>query len=188
MSGPADPFDPQAEGPAFPLANKVERALWQIAWTLLARWTPPPLFAWRRAVLRLFGARVGNRARVYAWVSVWLPRNLELGDGAVVGPGAVLYNQGRITIGARSVISQRAYLCASTHDVHDPHFALVLRPIVIGQGCWVAAEAFVGPSVQMAAGSVLGTRGALFDDTEEMAIYRGNPAALVSRRRWRHGA
>ena len=52
----------------------------------------------------------------------------------------------------------------------------------IGTGCWVAAEAFVGPGVTMGAGSVLAARGALFHDAEPDTIYRGNPAVAVKPR------
>lgn len=173
---------PLEGGPSFSLANRLIRVVWMISWLLLARWTPAPLHGWRRLVLRAFGARIGPGARVYASAKVWLPANLGLGPNVTVGPGVRLYNQGRITIGERSVISQRAHLCASTHDVGDPHFQLVVRPIAIGPGCWVAAEAFVGPGVTMANGSVLGARGVLFRDTEADGIYQGNPAVKVRQR------
>jgi putative colanic acid biosynthesis acetyltransferase WcaF len=184
MSGPADRFRPLGRGAAFSAANKLERMVWQIAWGLLARFTPPQLAAWRRLLLRVFGAKVGRGAKVYGSARVWLPRNLELGEGVLVGRGAEIYNQGRIAIGAYSVISQRAFLCASTHSTSDPDFALVLRPIALGRGCWVAAEAFVGPGVTMGDGAVLAARGALFEDAEAMGIYRGNPATLLGRRRF----
>ena len=56
MTGPADRFRPHGRGPAFPLANKLERVAWLIVWLLLARATPPQLAGWRRFLLRLFGA------------------------------------------------------------------------------------------------------------------------------------
>ena len=96
--------------------------------------------------------------------------------------GVELYNQGTITIGPRCVVSQRAHLCASTHDASDPDFALVVRPVVLRQACWIAAEAFVGPGVTMGEGAVLAARGALFEDAEPMTIYRGNPATAVRQR------
>ena len=179
---------PLEGGPAFSLGNRLLRLIWTVAWLLLARWTPPPLHGWRRLVLRAFGARVGPGAMVYASVKVWLPGNLELGPHVMVGPGVRLYNQGRITVGERTVISQRAHICASTHDVRDPHFQLVVRPILIGPGCWVAADAFVGPGVTMAARSVLGARGALFGDTEADGIYQGNPAVKIKQRALREPA
>lgn len=176
---------PLEGGPSFSLGNRMLRVVWGLAWLLLARWTPPPLHAWRRLVLRAFGAEMAPGSRVHASVQVWLPSNLAVGPNALVGPGARLYNQGHIRIGARAVISQGAYLCASTHDVNDLNFQLVVRPIAIGERCWVAADAFVGPGVTMGEESVLAARGALFVDTEAMGIYRGNPAALVKQRRLR---
>ena len=163
-------------GPSFSLANRITRVAWMAAWLVLARWTPPPLHRWRAFVLRTFGAKLGRGCRVHASASIWLPANLALGDNVLIGPGARLYNQGRIAIGSGSVVSQRAHLCASSHDASDPHFQLVLRPITLGDGCWVAAEAFVGPGVRMGDGAVLAARGALFDDAESWTIYRGNPA------------
>ena len=174
-------------GASFSLRNRVTRLIWGIAWLLLARFTPPPLHRWRRLVLLAFGAKIGRGARVHASVAIWLPRNLELGERVLIGPGVRLYNQGTITVGALSVISQRAHLCASSHRVDDPDFQLECRPIAVGERCWVAAEAFVGPGVTMGDGAVLAARGALFDDAAADAIYRGNPAALVRQRQRRHG-
>ena len=184
MSGPADSFRPLGRGPAFSVANKLDRIVWRVVWLLLARFTPPPLAAWRAFLLRLFGARIGAGAKIYGSVRIWLPRHLDIGEGAIVGPGAELYNQGRIAIGPFCVISQRAFLCASTHRTSDPGFALETRPIALGRGCWVAAEAFVGPGVTMGDGAVLAARAALFEDAEAMGIYRGNPATLIGQRRF----
>lgn len=173
---------PLEGGASFSLSNRVIRVLWGLAWLTLARWTPPPLHRWRRLVLRAFGAKIAPGARVHASVSVWLPANLELGPDTLIGPGARLYNQGRITVGGRSVISQGAYLCASTHDIRDPDFQLIVRPIAIGAQCWVAADAFVGPGVTMGDRAVLGACGALFSDAEADGVYSGNPAQWVKAR------
>ena len=88
-------------------------------------------------------------------------------------------------MGARTVISQRAHLCASSHDIHDPDFQLVLRPVRIGAGCWVAAEAFVGPGVTMGDGAVLAARGVLFGDAKPDGVYSGNPAIYLKSRNLR---
>lgn len=176
---------PLEGGASFSLGNRLLRLVWGMAWLLLARFTPPPMFGWRRLVLRSFGAKVAHGARVHASAVIWLPANLELGRNCLVGPSVRLYNQGRITVGAGSVISQGAHLCASSHDVSDPDFQLVLRPIFIGSGCWVAAEAFVGPGVTIGDGAVLGARGALFANAEPKGIYQGNPAVWIKLRQLR---
>lgn len=178
---------PLEGGASFSLGNRLLRVVWGLAWLVLARFTPPPLHAWRRLVLRAFGAKVGKGARVHASVSIWLPANLELGDNVLVGPGARLYNQGRISIGARTVISQRAHLCASSHDINDPDFQLVIRPIMIGEHAWIAAEAFIGPGVNVGDRAVVGARAALFVDAVTEGVYSGNPACLLKQRQLRAG-
>lgn len=169
-------------GASFSIGNRIERVIWQTAWLLLARWTPPPLHAWRGFLLRLFGARIGKGARVHASVSVWLPRNLALGERALIGRRVNCYNQGHVAIGADAVVSQGAHVCASTHDVADPNFQLLLRPITIGKDAWIAADAFVGPGVTVGEGAVLGARGVAIRDLDAWTIYRGNPAEPVRRR------
>ena len=174
---------PLEGGPSFSLSNRLVRLLWRATWLALARFTPPQLHGWRRLLLRAFGANIGRTAQVWPSARIWLPSNLDLGENVLIGPGVELYNQGHISIGSYSVISQRAHICASSHDISDPHFQLVLRPIVIAERCWVAAEAFVGPGVVMAEGSIAAARTALFNDTEAYGVYRGNPATLVKKRR-----
>lgn len=175
----------RAGGPSFSIANRAHRVLWGVAWLMLARWTPPPMHRWRAALLRTFGAKVGRRARVYGSAFIWLPRNLSIGDQSVLGPRVRCYNQGYITIGDRVTVSQDASLCASSHDVSDPHFQLVLRPITIDDDAWIAAEAFVGPAVKVGAGALLGARGVAMRDLEPWTIYTGNPATALRKRSFR---
>lgn len=173
---------PHRHAPSFGLGNKLFRIVWQAAWLLLARWTPPPLHGWRRFVLRAFGAKVGRGARVYASVRIWHPGNLAIGDGALIGPRVRCYNQGRITIGADAVVSQDASLCASSHDLADPLFPLVLRPLAIERHAWIAAEAFVGPGVTVGEGAVLGARGVAMRDLAPWMVHSGNPAQALKPR------
>ena len=173
---------PARHAPSFGLANKAARVAWGAAWLLLGRFTPPPLWGWRRALLRLFGAQVGRGARVYGSTKVWLPANLALGNGALIGPRVRLYNQGAIVVGAHAVISQDASLCASSHDVEDPAFPLLTRPITVGAHAWIAAEAFVGPGVTIGEGAVLGARGVAMRDLGAWAYYAGNPAVRLKDR------
>ena len=169
--------------PSFSLANRALRAVWHLAWLVLASWTPPPLHGWRRLLLRSFGAHVAPTARIYGSVSVWLPSNLSVGDHAVLGPGVNCYCQGPITIGDFAVVSQGAHLCAGTHDVDDPNFQLLTRPIAIGSQAWIAAEAFVGPGVTVGNGAVLGARAVAFKNLDPWTIYVGNPAKPLRARK-----
>lgn len=168
--------------PSFGIGNKLFRIAWGLGWLVLARFTPPPLHAWRKAVLRAFGAEIGPGVRIYGSTRVWDPRRLSIGAGTLIGPRANLYNQGHIRIGASVVISQDATLCASTHDVEDPAFPLLLRPVTIADHAWIAALAFVGPGVTVGEGAVLGACAVAMRSLEPWTYYTGNPAAALKPR------
>ena len=170
-------------GPSFTFAHRLYRLVWRTVWLFLAAWTPPAFSPWRIVLLRLFGARIGAEAAVSASTKVWFPRNLELGPGSSLGPGVDCYNMALISIGARTIVSQRAFLCGGTHDISGPEFQLIARPITIGSDVWIASEAFVGPGVTVADGCVLGARGCAFSDLDGNMVYRGNPAQVVKERR-----
>ncbi len=180
--------------PDFPLDNAANRAarkysrreqLLRIAWTL-GRWlmlSPRPCFAWRRMVLRMFGARVGEQVHVYASTRIAMPWNVELGDWAAVGEEALLYSLGKIRIGAHATVSYRAHLCAGTHDFRDPALPLLKPPIDIRPGAWIGTEAFIGPGVTVGDGALVGARAVVVRNVAEHAIVAGNPARVIGTRR-----
>ena len=173
---------PLEGGPSFALSHRLVRAAWTVAWTLLARWTPPPFHPWRRLVLRAFGADLAPGARVYASARIWYPANLSMEAYASLGPRVTCYCMDRVRIGAYATVSQGAQLCGGTHDVSSPRFQLVARPIAIGGHAWIAADAFVGPGVRVGDGAVLGARGVAFRDLDPWTIYAGNPARKLRAR------
>lgn len=170
---------PLEGGPSFTVSHRVFRAAWQAAWIVLAAWTPPPLYRWRGLVLRWFGAQVSSSAKVYGSARIWYPPNLILEDDACLGPQVNCYNMAPIRLGRGAIVSQGSHLCAGTHDIDDPDFQLVVRPISIGAKAWVAAEAFVGPGVTVGPGAVIGARSVLTKNAEAGVVYAGNPARQI---------
>lgn len=168
--------------PAYSMSNKLVRLGWLITYFILFRFSPVPLFSYRRLLLRFFGAHIGRKVNVYPSVRIWFPANLRLHDGATLGPYVNVYNQGFISVGYNAIVSQGAHLCASTHDYNDSLHPLVLAPIAVGDNAWVCADAFVGPGVDVAVGSVVGARAVLTKNTEAWMVYAGNPAELINKR------
>jgi putative colanic acid biosynthesis acetyltransferase WcaF len=105
-----------------------------------------------------------------------------MGDHSWLGDGVDCYSVAKITLGRHVVVSQRVFLCAATHDYTDPGFPLVTCPITLGDGAWVAAEAFIGPGVTLGVGAVVGARACVTKDVEAWAVVAGNPARLIKRR------
>lgn len=160
--------------------DKLRRLCWQAAWLALYRPSPTPLHAWRRFLLRRFGASVGGGAHPYPSARVWAPWNLTLGPGACLGPGSDIYNVARVTLDENAIVSQKAYLCTASHEIHRPGFALTAAPIKLQSGAWVAAAAFVGPGVTIGEGAVVGACGVVTRDVARGQVVAGNPARPVA--------
>ncbi len=169
-------------GPSFTLRNRIARVIWGITALLLFRYSPKPLHSWRSFLLRCFGAKVGNGVHVYPGVKIWAPWNLELDDECGIANGAILYSQGKITIGKRAVVSQGSHLCAGTHDYTLPGFPLITRPIFISDHAWVAAESFIHPGVTIGEGCVVGARSVVTKDMPAWMVCAGHPCKPLKER------
>lgn len=163
-------------------SNKALRIVWSLVWATLYRIVPTPLFGVRCAILRLFGATIAPGARPYPGARIWAPWSLTMAPQACLANGVECYNVAPIMVGRGAVVSQRAHLCAASHDFRAPDFPLVGAPIQIEAGAWVAADAFVGPGVTVGERAVVGARAVLMRSVPAECVVAGNPATVVSRR------
>ena len=160
----------------------VGRLLWEVVGVPAFAWSPRPAWAFRRCLLRLFGAKIGGDVHLYPTVKIAVPWHLTIEEEVAVGDGAILYNLGPITIGRRATISQHAHLCAGTHDFRRASFDLLKQPIEIGPDAWICADAFVGPGVSIGERTILGARGVAMRDLPAGVIAAGNPAQPIKPR------
>jgi putative colanic acid biosynthesis acetyltransferase WcaF len=165
--------------------NKLARVLWRCAWLLLYRPTPKFLHGWRRFLLRCFGAKIGRGTFPFPSARIWAPWNLTIGNHCALADDVDCYCVDRIVIGSHVTISQYSFLCTASHDYEDPHFGLIAAPIRIGDGAWVAADAFIGPGVNVGEGAVVGARATVLKDVPPWTVVTGNPARVIKQRRLR---
>jgi len=162
--------------------NRIGRAAWRVVESTVFRWSPSALFVWRVALLRIFGARIAWSARPYPTVRVWAPWNLSMGPRACLADGVDCYCVAPIMLEADATVSQRAFLCTASHDVHHPERPLISGPITIESGGWVFAEAFVGMGVTVGRGAVVAARAVVVRDVAPGVIVGGNPAKTIGHR------
>lgn len=179
MSSPA--IDQNRAAVKYSTAEQLRRVLWMMGIGIF-RLSPRPLFGFRRWWLRLFGAKVGQQVHIYPSAHIYYPWNLEIGDWSSIGEWALIYNLGKVTIGQRATISQRVHLCAGTHDYTDPAMPLLKPPISIGDSCWICADAFVGPNLQVGEGAVVGARSVVVKDVPPWSVVAGNPSKFIKAR------
>ena len=167
------------------MKSKFCRALWNVAWKTLCKWTPDHsrLFnLWRVCVMRCFGARIGKGCVVKSSCEVWQPWNLTIGDYVALSEHAVCYTVDKISIGSQTTISREAFLCCASHDVTSRVMELTYAPIEIGANAWIAARAIVLPGRKIGDGAVVAAGSVVVDNVEPWTVVGGNPARFISKR------
>ena len=157
----------------------------RILWTLASKvfeFSPRNFFGWRRIILRLFKANVGDNVNIYNSAKIYMPWNLDIGDWSSIGEDAFIYNLGKVHIGSKVTISHRAQLCAGTHDYSKPNLPLLKPPITIKDEAWICASSFVGPGVTVNEGAIVGACAVVVKDVDPWMIVVGNPAKVVGKR------
>ena len=130
----------------------------------------------------MFGASIGKNVLIRPSVKITYPWKLTIGDSVWIGDEVVLYTLGEIYIDSNAVISQRSYLCAADHDYKDISFPIRSKPIRIGSEVWVATDVFIGPSVSIGFGSVIGARSSVFQDMPTEFLCLGSPCKPIKPR------
>ena len=161
--------------------EQIKRIFWAVAQPFF-QFSPRLLWGWRRALLRVFGAKIGRDVHIFPTVRITMPWNLTIGDEVGIGDRVILYALGAISICDRATVSQGAHLCAGSHDWRDPAMPLTKPPITIGPDVWVCADAFIGPGVTVGEQAIVGARSVVVSDIPANTIAAGNPAQVKKRR------
>jgi putative colanic acid biosynthesis acetyltransferase WcaF len=72
-------------------------------------------------------------------------------------------------------------LCTGSHDFRSEAFDLVVKPIEIGEGSWIAAGVFVGPGVVIGKNTFCVAGAVVVRDAGPNATVAGNPARALER-------
>ena len=160
-------------------ASGAKEALWVVVKCVFFQnalpW-PSPL---RVMLLRLFGARVGEGVVVRANVNVTFPWRVTIGDHVWLGEEVLILSLAPVTIESNVCISQRVFLCTGSHDFRAAGFSLVTKAITVRSGSWIAAQAFIGPGVEIGEGSMVAAGSVVTENVPPRVIVRGNPAQVV---------
>lgn len=155
---------------------------WWVVQSIFFGLSPQFMYAWRRWLLRLFGAKIGKMVLIRSTARVTYPWKVTIGDFSWIGDDVTLYSLGEISLGNNVVVSQRAYLCTASHDYSKPNFDINSAPIQIMDNAWLATDVFVAPGVTVCEGAVVGARSSVFHDIPPMTVCVGTPARPIKQR------
>lgn len=134
------------------------------------------------ALLRLFGAKIGQSVTIKPGVNVKYPWFLAIGNHVWIGEEVWIDNLTQVTIHDNVCLSQGAMLLTGNHDYRRRAFDLVVKPITLEEGVWIGAKAVVCPGIHCHSHALLAVGSVATRPLEAYGIYQGNPAVWVRKR------
>lgn len=135
----------------------------------------------RVAVLRAFGAEIGEGVVFRPRTRVKFPWNLHIGDHSWIGEGVWIHNQDHIHIANDVVISQDTFLTTGSH-AHRRDMALVTRPIYIEAGAWITSRCVVLGGTRVGRSVLARPMTVVSGEIAPNAVVSGPDAAVVGTR------
>src|SRR5207248_10380642 len=159
------------------------------------------------------GVLVGKKLTMaprLAWreLTQWMRRWRLKRRGVDVHPTALVLGRGdfsgRVRIGARAVVRQslldgrggleigedvfvdHATIISAMHDLDDPHFETVFRPVVIEPFAIVFRGATILPGRRVGRGAIVAVGAVVSNDVAPMTVVAGNPARVIRDRQAVH--
>ena len=176
-------YDNSAFDPGRPF---LVRLLWFLAGLPLLRCALIPSSACRIALLRAFGAEIGEGCVLQQHFTVKYPWHLKVGRNCWFGENCWIDNLVDVTAGDNVCISQGAYLCTGNHNWSDPAFALIVQSIRLGNGSWVGARASLAPGVVLGDSAIAAFGSVVMKSIPAFEVHAGNPAVFVRRRQFKN--
>jgi putative colanic acid biosynthesis acetyltransferase WcaF len=160
----------------------------EAAWIVLSgmffeSWFPGS--AWRKWLLRAFGATIGERVTIKPRVRVKFPWRLSVKSDVWIGEGVWIDNLETVLIGSDVCISQGAYLCTGSHDWEKTTFDLIVKPIHISSHAWIGAMARLAPGTRVGRGAIVGMGAVVSGELAPYHVFANRKEGMltISRRR-----
>ncbi len=135
----------------------------------------------RIMALRSFGATIGEGVIMRQRIRVKFPWRLTIGERCWIGEGVWIHNQGELSIGADTVVSQESFLTTGSHDIRS-NMNLVIKPVRIGNGVWITSRCMVLSGVEIGDNALILPGSVVDRSVDPQSIYGGVPARFIKRR------
>ncbi|MBQ4812041.1 acyltransferase [Pseudoalteromonas luteoviolacea] len=134
-------------------------------------------------VSKIFSS-VGENVNIAQGVIFGRGANISIGNNSGIGEKSRLVSMGNITIGNDVMIAPEVLMLTGGHEYDDRNLLLrehasIVKPITIGDDCWIGARAIILPGVTVADRVIIAAGSVVTKDLAESGIYGGNPARKI---------
>lgn len=106
--------------------------------------------------------------------------NIILGEGTYINFNCNFIDDGRIEIGNKTMFGAGVTIATVGHPLNpDMREYMYTAPVVIGNNCWIGANATICPGVHIGDNSVIGAGAVVTKDIPANCIAVGNPCKIL---------
>lgn len=107
---------------------------------------------------------------------------ISIGRGTIINNNCRFQLTGGIKIGEYVSISSETWLVTGLHDINDPQFTALYRPIVIGNYVWIGVRATILAGVTIGDGAVVMAGAMVTRNVPPYTVVGGVPAKIIKQR------
>lgn len=128
--------------------------------------------------------KVGSNVNVAKGVKFGKGSNIQIGNNSGIGECSTIVNMADVIIGNDVMIAPEVLFLTGGHEYHNDALLLreqsrVMKPIIIGNDCWIGARAIILPGVTVSNRVIIAAGSVVTKDLPESGIYGGNPARKI---------
>ncbi len=117
-------------------------------------------------------ATIGPGVIIRPRTRVKYPWNLAVGRDSWIGEGVWIHNQADVRIGSDTVISQETLVTTGSH-AYRGNMDLVVEPVAIGSGVWIASRSIIAQGVVVGDDAVVGAGSVVTRSLPGGCVYAG---------------
>ena len=141
-----------------------------------------PSRRFRRFFYRVCGAKVASNSVIFRNVDILYPSGISIDSGSSVGWHSLVDGRGGITIGKNVTVASYVKLITGSHDLNNPQFHAVFKPITIRDYAWICTGAIILQGVTIGRGAVVCAGAVVTADVPDMVVVGGVPAQYIKKR------
>src|SRR3990167_4735659 len=142
-----------------------------------------PLHSVRKFAFRLAGIKIGKNSFIHMGTRFFLPINIEIGEGTIIGDHVFLDGRAPLKIGDHVDIASQVLIYNSEHNINSEGFNPTEEPVDIGDYVFIGPRAIILPGVRIGEGAVIGAGAVVTKDVAPFKIVGGVPAKVIGERK-----
>jgi len=142
----------------------------------------------KKLLLQIMGAKIGNNVVIYPGVWITPGRNLALGNNVDLAKDVLITSSGGVDIGERTLVGYRTQILSSNHNIPNRKNRIFdsghsHKSIKIYNDVWIGANCVILPGVKIGEGAVVAAGSIVNKNVEAFTIVGGVPAKLIKNRK-----